>query len=152
MSSPSSIRPLSLRPLRKSSPLPSLILPMETLPCYTPEVLPQYDLSRTPSCSGSGSDSGSTRPSTPAPSLSSSSVSSSSSPSSYLSQARNHPNYRYVSDKLELDLGMRRWGTRLPCYGREGAVEGNVTAHSIKHADRIVVTVRPNLNRSPNTY
>ncbi|KAF8604404.1 hypothetical protein BDV93DRAFT_507724 [Ceratobasidium sp. AG-I] len=115
---------------------------MEFLPSYTPEVLPGYDLSRTPSCSVSGSSPSSTRPSTPAP------PSSSSSSSSILSQARNHPNYHYISEKLELDLGMRRWGTRLPCYGRGGVVEGTVTAHSIKHVERIVVTLIGNITAS----
>ncbi|CEL61260.1 hypothetical protein RSOLAG1IB_09882 [Rhizoctonia solani AG-1 IB] len=92
---------------------------MDILPSYTPEVLPGYDL--TPATTRSAPP---TRPSSPV---------------SFLAQARDHENYRYRSERMELDLGPRRWGTRLPAYGRLGLVEGTVKVHSFKHVERIVV-------------
>ncbi|KAG9082003.1 hypothetical protein FS749_007184, partial [Ceratobasidium sp. UAMH 11750] len=89
----------------------------EGLPSYTPEVLPRYDLTPTTSI----------RSSTP---LSHSSV---------LSHATDPLRYQYVSNRMVLDLGVRRWGTRLPAYGRDGLVEGTVTVRSFRHVDRIFV-------------
>ncbi|KAG9084989.1 hypothetical protein FS749_004771 [Ceratobasidium sp. UAMH 11750] len=86
---------------------------VEVLPSYTPEVLPKYDLIPTTS--------------TVVPR------------SSLLAHARDRPRYHYVSDRMDLDLGVRRWGTRLPAYGRDGFVEGTVTIRSFKHVDRVVV-------------
>ncbi|CAE6446614.1 unnamed protein product [Rhizoctonia solani] len=92
---------------------------MDILPSYTPEVLPGYDLTPTTTRSAP-----STRPS---------------SPISFLVQARDHENYRYRSERMELDLGPRRWGTRLPVYGKLGLVEGTIKVHSFRHVERIVV-------------
>ncbi|CAE6526105.1 unnamed protein product [Rhizoctonia solani] len=92
---------------------------MEDLPSYTPEVLPGYDL--TPATTRSPP---STRPSSPTP---------------FLARARNHENFCYRSERMRLDLGLRRWGTRLPAYGKSGKVEGTVRVHSFSHVERIVV-------------
>ncbi|KAG8729582.1 hypothetical protein FRC11_008421 [Ceratobasidium sp. 423] len=92
---------------------------MEVLPSYTPEVLPGYDL--TPATTRSPP---STRPSSPIP---------------FLARARDHENYRYLSERMELDLGPRRWGTKLPTYGKFGQVEGTVRVRSFGHVEKIVV-------------
>ncbi|CAE6426778.1 unnamed protein product [Rhizoctonia solani] len=101
---------------------------MEDLPSYTPEVLPGYDL--TPATTRSPP---STRPSSPVP---------------FLARARDHENYRYRSERMELDLGPRRWGTRLPAYGKLGQVEGVIKVHSFGHVERIVVRLIGKLHAS----
>ncbi|KEP51549.1 hypothetical protein V565_059650 [Rhizoctonia solani 123E] len=101
---------------------------MEVLPSYSPEVLPGYDL--TPVTTRSPP---STRPSSPTP---------------FLARARDHENYRYQSERMELDLGPRRWGTRLPAYGKFGQVEGTVKVHSFGHVERIVVRLLGKLHAS----
>ncbi|KAL5637428.1 hypothetical protein ACGC1H_004001 [Rhizoctonia solani] len=101
---------------------------MEVLPSYSPEVLPGYDL--TPATTRSPP---STRPSSPTP---------------FLARARDHENYRYRSERMELDLGPRRWGTRLPAYGKFGQVEGTVKVHSFGHVERIVVRLIGKLHAS----
>ncbi|CAE6443764.1 unnamed protein product [Rhizoctonia solani] len=101
---------------------------MEDLPSYTPEVLPGYDLTPATTCSP---------PSTR-----------SSSPTFCLARARDHENYRYRSERMELDLGPRRWGTRLPAYGRFGQVEGTVKVRSFGHVERIVVRLIGKLHAS----
>ncbi|KAH7325499.1 hypothetical protein B0J17DRAFT_722967 [Rhizoctonia solani] len=101
---------------------------MEVLPSYTPEVLPGYDL--TPATTRSPP---STRPSSPV---------------LFLTRARDHQNYRYRSERMELDLGPRRWGTKLPVYGKFGEVEGVVKVHSFGHVDRIVVRLIGKLHAS----
>ncbi|KAJ1300811.1 hypothetical protein OPQ81_002451 [Rhizoctonia solani] len=63
-------------------------------------------------------------------------------------RARDHENYRYRSERMELDLGPRRWGTRLPAYGRFGEVEGTVRVHSFSHVERIVVRLIGKLHAS----
>lgn len=93
---------------------------MEALPLYTPEVLPGYDL--TPATSISPS----TRPSSPVSSL---------------TREYARYNYSYRSERMELDLGTRKWGTKLPAYGRAAQIQGTLTVHSFKHVDRIVVRV-----------
>ncbi|KAG9119854.1 hypothetical protein FRC07_004909, partial [Ceratobasidium sp. 392] len=105
----------------------------EILPPYTPEVLPRYDLTPTTSRASS------VRSSTPT-SL------------ALLSRARDRPTYRYVSERMDLDLGPRRWGTWLPTYGRNGLVEGTVTVRSFKHVDRIVVRTRILLHESTELW
>ncbi|KAF8604402.1 hypothetical protein BDV93DRAFT_555677 [Ceratobasidium sp. AG-I] len=91
---------------------------MDSLPAYSPEVLPLYNLTPTTSQNSS---------SRPGSSLSS------------LARARDHPNYRYASDRIVLDLGPRRWGTRLPVYGLDGVIDGLVTIQSFKHVEKIIV-------------
>ncbi|KAF8751472.1 hypothetical protein RHS01_08216 [Rhizoctonia solani] len=49
---------------------------------------------------------------------------------------------------MELDLGPRTWGTRLPAYGKSGTVEGTVKVHSFRHVDRIVVRLIGKLHAS----
>lgn len=93
---------------------------MESLPSYSPEVLPLYDL--TPTISQTNS-------SRPGSSLSSA------------TWARDHPSYRNTSNRIVLDLGPRRWGTRLPAYGLNGLIEGTVTVRSFKHVEKVVVHV-----------
>ncbi|CAE6426765.1 unnamed protein product [Rhizoctonia solani] len=92
------------------------------LPSYTPEVLPGYELTPTTS------------------------VASSSRPTSPLSSSRT--SYHYRSERMELDLGVRKWGTRLPAYGKGGVVEGTVTVRTFKHVDRVVVSLLGKLNAS----
>ncbi|KAF8604401.1 hypothetical protein BDV93DRAFT_555676 [Ceratobasidium sp. AG-I] len=91
---------------------------MDSLPSYSPEVLPLYNLT---------SPASQTNSSRPGSSL------------SLLPRAPDHPTYHYTSDRIVLDLGPRRWGTRLPVYGRDGLVEGAVIIHSFKHLEKVVV-------------
>ncbi|CAE6478965.1 unnamed protein product [Rhizoctonia solani] len=95
---------------------------METLPSYTPEVLPGYELSPTTS------------------------VASSSRPISPLSPSRT--SYHYRSERMELDLGPRKWGTRLPAYGKGGVIEGTIKIRTFKHVDRVVVSLLGKLSTS----
>ncbi|CAE6446602.1 unnamed protein product [Rhizoctonia solani] len=95
---------------------------MEILPSYTPEVLPGYQLTPTTSIAPSS------RPASPL--------------------SRSQSSYRYRSERMELDLGPRKWGTRLPAYGKGGIVEGTVTVRNFKHADKIVVSLIGKLNTS----
>ncbi|KEP51548.1 putative Asp domain protein [Rhizoctonia solani 123E] len=95
---------------------------MERLPSYTAEVLPDYELSPTTS------------------------VASSSRPNSPLFPSRT--SYHYRSERMELDLGPRKWGTRLPAYGKDGVVEGTVKVRTFKHVDRIVVSLIGKLSAS----
>ncbi|KAF8676988.1 hypothetical protein RHS04_06184 [Rhizoctonia solani] len=101
---------------------------MDVLPSYTPEVLPGYDLTPATTCLAPL-----TRPSSPV---------------HFLARAQDHKNYRYCSKRMELDLGPRTWGTRLPTYGKSGTVEGTVKVHSFKHVDRIVVCLIGKLHAS----
>lgn len=39
---------------------------------------------------------------------------------------RNNDDFVYHSDHMEVNLGSRVWGLRMPAYGREGHVEGFV--------------------------
>ncbi|CAE6402444.1 unnamed protein product, partial [Rhizoctonia solani] len=101
---------------------------MDVLPSYTPEVLPGYDLTPATTCSAPL-----TRPSSPV---------------HFLARAQDHKNYRYCYKRMELDLGPRTWGTRLPAYGKSGTVEGTVKVHSFRHVDRIVVRLIGKLHAS----
>ncbi|KAG8729581.1 hypothetical protein FRC11_008420 [Ceratobasidium sp. 423] len=95
---------------------------MEMLPSYTPEVLPGYELSPTTS------------------------VASSSRPISPLFPSRT--SYHYRSERMEFDLGPRKWGTRLPVYGKGGIIEGTVKIKTFKHVDRVVVSLLGKLSAS----
>ncbi|CEL61263.1 hypothetical protein RSOLAG1IB_09885 [Rhizoctonia solani AG-1 IB] len=88
---------------------------MKMLPSYTPEVLPGYELTPTEI------------------------ILSSSPPTSSLSPSIS--SYYYRSERMDLDLGPRKWGTRLPSYGKGGVVKGTVTIRSFKHVDKVVVSV-----------
>ncbi|KAF8691856.1 hypothetical protein RHS03_08717, partial [Rhizoctonia solani] len=101
---------------------------MDVLLSYTPEVLPGYDLTPATTCLAPL-----TQPSSPV---------------HFLARAQDHKNYRYCSKRMELDLGPRTWGTRLPAYGKLGTVEGTVKVHSFKHVDRIVVRLIGKLHAS----
>ncbi|CAE6482061.1 unnamed protein product [Rhizoctonia solani] len=92
---------------------------MERLPSYTAEVLPSYELSPTTSLASSS------RPNSP------------SSPT--------QASYHYRSERMELDLGPRKWGTKLPTYGKGGVIEGTVKIRTFKHVDRVVVRLLGNL-------
>ncbi|KAJ1300812.1 hypothetical protein OPQ81_002452 [Rhizoctonia solani] len=95
---------------------------MEMLPSYTPEVLPGYELTPTTS------------------------IASSSRPNSPISQSRT--SYHYRSERMDLDLGPRKWGTRLPAYGKGGVIEGTVKVRTFKHVDRVVVSLLGKLSVS----
>ncbi|KAG9079030.1 hypothetical protein FRC06_007993, partial [Ceratobasidium sp. 370] len=45
--------------------------------------------------------------------------------------------YVFSSKRLTLDLGQRRWPTKLPTYGRNALVEGHVGIKTFKHVDRV---------------
>ncbi|CAE6411580.1 unnamed protein product [Rhizoctonia solani] len=75
--------------------------------------------------------------------LSLTSTSTSSTSTSSDSQPKLIPSGRlsYSSKRLTLDLGPRLWSPRLPVYGRNGLVEGNVEINNFKHVNRVELTL-----------
>ena len=71
---------------------------------------------------------------------------------SLLPRSRDHPSYRYTSDRIVLDLGPRRWGTRLPAYGHNGLIEGVVTIHSFKHLEKVAIRVGAQTQNTKVTF
>lgn len=63
---------------------------------------------------------------------------------SLLSSGSQVGEYNYKSDHLHINLGPRRWGTRFPVYGFQGAVEGSVRiAKKCSHVVNMTATVSP---------
>ena len=50
--------------------------------------------------------------------------------------------YVYTSERLELNMGRKRFPIKVPCYGEGGVVEGKVTVKDFKAAAKVSVTVR----------
>jgi hypothetical protein len=101
-------------------------------PTYSSDELPDYsqslELERSPAYSALTLTS--TRSSTSSPAR----------PESRL-QALQTGRFVFSSKRLTLDLGQRRWATKLPAYGRNALVEGNVEVKTFKHVDRVELTV-----------
>lgn len=99
-------------------------------PTYSSDELPDYSqslkLERIPAYSAltltSSSNESSTRSASPMPTQ----------------QSGKHV---FSSKHLGLDLGPRKWATKLPTYGRNGLVQGHVEVKTFKHVDRVELTV-----------
>lgn len=49
--------------------------------------------------------------------------------------------YMFQSQRIKLDLGARIWPIDMPCYGRTNVVQGAVHVTTLKHVERITVSV-----------
>jgi hypothetical protein len=49
--------------------------------------------------------------------------------------------YVFKSDRMELNMGLKRFPVKVPCYGRHGVVSGTVLVKDFKAATKITITV-----------
>ncbi|CAG7850620.1 SubName: Full=Uncharacterized protein {ECO:0000313/EMBL:CCA72175.1} [Serendipita indica DSM 11827] len=65
--------------------------------------------------------------------------------------------YIFTSERLELNMGRKRFPIKVPCYGMDGVVEGKVTVKDFKAAAKLSVTLEGACNtnvveRGMNVY